>query len=312
VHVGTGSWSRKATAEPDASTPPAPSRGAASARGARGGKRQKDGKAASTQAKPGPPGPAGTAQVKREERERRQSARRRARRRRFIAVAVIVGALVAGAVVLYESQAFEIESVNVVGTAELTEATVLERAAVPPGTTLLRVPASAIEARLLADPWIGEVVISRDFPSTLRIRIRERTPAALVDTGDAFWMVDSSGLVLAQESLETTRPLVAVRDVPGFEPRLGKTSNSDALVNALRVLGGISPELKSTVRAISAPSVDETTLITVNGVEIMVGEAENLPEKSVLAQGILQEQGSGVVFIDVRSIERPVSRGLGD
>ena len=310
VHVGTGSWSRKATAEPDASATPAPSRSVASARGAKRDKPHKDDKTTSAPAKTGTPGPVGAAQLKRQERERRQTARRRARRRRLIAAVVIVCALAVGVVALYESQAFEIETLDVVGTAELSEDAVLERAAVPPGDTLLRFPANAIEERLLADPWIAEVVISRDFPSSLRIRIRERTPAALVDTGDAFWMVDSSGLVLAQESLDTTRPLPAVRDVPGFEPRLGKTSNSDALVNALRVLEGISPELKSAVRAVSAPSVDETTLITASGVEIMVGEAVNLPEKSVLALGILEEQGSGVVFIDVRSIERPVSRGL--
>jgi hypothetical protein len=46
-------------------------------------------------------------------------------------------------------------------------------------------------------------------------------------------------------------------------------------------------------------------------VEIMVGEAVLLAEKSALIAGILAEQGSGVVFIDVRSIDRPISRGLG-
>lgn len=308
VHVGTGSWSRKATAEPRAAAERKTAGGTPPARGVKKGEQAVAGEARPSRAKVS--APAGIAQAKREERERRQSARRRARRTRSIAALVVVLSLVAGAIALYESQVFRIEEVEVLGVSELTEAAVLQRAAVPSRATLLRLPAGAIEERLLADPWIADVLISRDFPSTLRIRVEERVPAALVDGGESLWVVDASGLVLAQESLDTTRPLVPVRDVPGFEPRLGRTSNSDALLNALAVLGGISGDLKAIVRAVSAPSVDETTLITSTGVEIMVGEAVSLPEKSVLALGILEEQGSGVVFIDVRSIERPVSRGL--
>ena len=40
-----------------------------------------------------------------------------------------------------------------------------------------------------------------------------------------------------------------------------------------------------------------------------MGEAVELEEKSVLVADILAAQGDRVVFIDVRSIERPISRG---
>jgi len=312
VHVGTGSWSRKATAEPRAPAEHPAARGAASSRGSKTPKQKANGAARSGRSPDHTQSAGGVAQVKREERERRQSTRRRASRRRLIATLTAVLVVVAAATALYRSQVFEITDVEVLDASTLTEAAVLGRAAVPSGSTLLRFPRHAIEERLLQDPWIASAVISRDFPSTLRIRIAERVPAALVDTGQTFWIVDSSGLVMAEASLDTSSPLVAIRDVSGFEPRPGRTSNSDALVNALRVLDGISGGLKSIVRAVSAPSVDETTLITESSVEIMIGEAVNLPEKSALALGILEEQGSGVVFIDVRSIERPVSRGLDD
>ena len=59
-------------------------------------------------------------------------------------------------------------------------------------------------------------------------------------------------------------------------------------------------------------AVGECGMMTTDNVEIMIGRAEQLREKSVLALEIMAEQGSSVVFIDVRSLERPVSRGLGD
>jgi hypothetical protein len=135
----------------------------------------------------------------------------------------------------------------------------------------------------------------------------------LVDAGVSFWSVDGSGRILGQESLESTAgTLVVVRDVMGFEAAAGVVSTAPGLLNALKVLDGITPEIASMVRGISAPSVEETVLVTTGSVEIMVGEATQLAEKCALISGILAEQGENVVFIDVRSIERPVSRGLGE
>ena len=79
---------------------------------------------------------------------------------------------------------------------------------------------------------------------------------------------------------------------------------------------GIGPDMiryvAEEIRSITAPSVSETTLLTATGVEITVGEAVHMQEKSVIVSDILAAEGAKVVFIDVRSIERPISRGLGE
>jgi len=79
-------------------------------------------------------------------------------------------------------------------------------------------------------------------------------------------------------------------------------------------LAGVAPrvacELHGKVRAVSAPSIDETTLITSDNVEVLLGEAIELPKKDLIVLRILREQAGAVVFIDVRNTERPVSRGL--
>jgi cell division protein FtsQ len=228
--------------------------------------------------------------------------------------------LAAGAVValwalwtaLAGSQLFEIKTVDVRGASALSAADVIERAAVPSSETLLRVDAGAIEERLLEDPWVARASVSRRFPSTLRITVTERVPAAIVDTGVSFWFVESSGRVLAESVVTSATTAPVIRDLPDFVAEPGVTSDSAALRNALGVLSGLSADLRSTVRSITAPSVDETTLLTSAGVEIMVGEAVDMTEKSAIIADILATEGSNVVFIDVRSIERPISRGLSD
>jgi cell division protein FtsQ len=178
---------------------------------------------------------------------------------------------------------------------------------------MLRSHSAEIERRLMANPWIAKATVKRVLPATLRIEITERVPYALLDTGTVFWSIDEEGRVLGLATVETTSAstLVMIRDVPAFQPMPGEVASSKELANALEVLKGIDPGLRDRVRGVSAPSVEETVLITEGSIEIMIGEATRLAEKSALVKGILEAQGDKVVFIDVRSVERPVSRGLG-
>ena len=312
VHVGTGTRSRKATESHHLPVEVKASRGRVSGEGAKHrSKIDSPGRKRQSAAGTGQRRVSQATQAKRDERDQRRREARRVRNRRILLITAGVVAVLVAWVGAYRSQLFEIRSIKVTGTERLAPASVEASAAVADGMTLLRVSADDIEARLLANPWISSVDVRRMPPSTLRIDVVERTPAVLVDAGVSFWSVDGSGRILGQESLESTAStLVVVRDVMSFEATAGVVSTAPGLLNALKVLDGITPEIASMVRGISAPSVEETVLVTAGSVEIMVGEATQLAEKCALISGILAEQGENVVFIDVRSIERPVSRGL--
>lgn len=250
------------------------------------------------------------ARSKRVERELRRQQRRRRAQVRTLAAAVLLVLVAVGVRAIYRSSLFEIRAVEVVGVRHLSEDAVIAKAALPEGSTLLRFPKARIEQSISADPWVAEVHVTRDFPHTLRIRIVERVAFARVDTGQSIWLVDANGMVLGEDSGETSAAAPVIRDIPGLDCKPGRRSVSEVLHNALQVLAGISPELYSQVRAVSAPSIDETSLITTSNVELMFGEATDLAKKDAVARRIMQEQGTAVVFIDVRNPDRPVSRGL--
>jgi hypothetical protein len=98
--------------------------------------------------------------------------------------------------------------------------------------------------------------------------------------------------------------------VPGLDPKPGRLTTSEPLLNAVKVLTGISPALRAMVTSVAAPTIDGTALTTVDHVEIVIGEAIDLPTKDALARRILTEQQGKVVSIDVRITDRPTWRGL--
>jgi cell division protein FtsQ len=224
---------------------------------------------------------------------------------------VVAVAVLGGGIALYRSSAFSVRKVRVVGASHLKLSDVLAVAAVPADTTLLRLPDDAIRARLLKDPWIAEAEVVKRFPDTVELHLTERRGVALVEAAGAKWLVDTDGWVLEKHSAEATSSLPVVRDIEGLKPAVGKRATVAPLANALAVLRGIGKELRGMVRVVTAPSVDETALLTKEGVEVLIGPATQLDAKDAIARKILAAQRGKVVFIDVRTIERPVSRGLG-
>ena len=246
------------------------------------------------------------------ERDRVRAERRRSLVQKVLIVLAAVALLWAGWIALANSGLFTIESVIVEGARELSTDEVIAVASIEDGETLLGIDEREVVARLEGLAWIESADVVRRYPSTALVRIQERERFVILDRGESFWALDNAGRVLGQSMPTTETPVPLVRDVPAFTPVAGEIVSADEVRNAIQVFAGITPELRGTVQTLSSPSPEETSLITDNSVEIMIGRAEQLSEKSALALRIMEEQGSSVVFIDVRSLERPVSRGLND
>ncbi len=246
--------------------------------------------------------------------EARDSRLRTQRRRVRLRVALLVGlvaAAIAGAVWLYNSDAFTVRSVDVVGAQRLSTQQVTKLAALPADVTLLRLPVSDVEARLEANPWVSSAEVTRDFPDGVRIRIVERTPAASVIVNPKTrWLVDGQGVWLARQTKTTTAAVTPIRDVEGLDPVAGSKAQSETLLNAISVLSQLEPSFAKQVKAVSAPTIDKTALITKRDVEVFVGTAEDIGRKQQVAAKILAEEAGKVVYINVRTVDRPTWRGL--
>jgi cell division protein FtsQ len=247
---------------------------------------------------------------KREERDRRRRALARRRILAGVGIALLAAAAVWGLVALWKAPLLPIKHLDVSGESRLTRSEVVSAAAVPKDATLLKVSPAQIEDRLEKLPWISDARVSRALPGTLRIAVVERRPVAVVDVGGTnIWLVSSDGYWLGKRTAEDSAALLAVREIEDLRPRVGAKVVSPELKNAIAVISGLSPELKSRVRSVSAPSVDKTALILKDDVQIFVGSAEGIAKKDRVAREILARE-KRVIYINVRVVSRPTWRGL--
>lgn len=248
--------------------------------------------------------------AKREERERRHQL---VRLKTLAAGVLILGAIIAallGIMRFVSGPTFQVDSIEISGTRHLTREAVIGLAAVPDGTSLLRVDGRAVRTRIEADPWVASVVVKRRLPDTLVIEVTEREPAAVIDTGGTdLWVVSADGYWLGERTSAETGTL-SIRDLEEVDPQPGKPVASETLINAVRIAAGLSDELRARTRVISAPTIERTALILEDDIEVFIGDSEDLELKDRVAREILEEQKGRLVYINVRVVSSPTWRGL--
>jgi len=116
-----------------------------------------------------------------------------------IKVTVVV---IASVLVLYGSfryagsiELFGLHKVIVSGASLIENDDVMEAAEISFGSSLFRVPVDSIQQRILSHPYVEAVQVSRQFPRSLFIQVRERTPIAYLNHGELS-CVDQDGVVL--------------------------------------------------------------------------------------------------------------------
>ncbi|MCL2605996.1 MAG: FtsQ-type POTRA domain-containing protein, partial [Coriobacteriia bacterium] len=266
--------------------------------------------------------------------ERQDAHRRHQDRVRFIRKIGfgIVGTIVLGLIILVgfiiaDSQFVAVNTIQVQGSRFLSDDEVQRNAAIRIGEPMLMLNVADAEERLADNPWIVQADISRQFPSTVTIELSERVPAVSVLHEDDLWVASSDGRWLGihvppprnyvVDPTEVFEPvdigevnIIRVEDVFDIEPQWGETVQSETLLNTLSLLRGLDSQIISRVHRVVAPEVGRTSLFTIDGVELDVGRADHLQEKSEIILAILEEYADDVILINVRSINNPTWRRL--
>jgi len=264
----------------------------------------------------------------RKSRERKQKERQRMFQRVGIAALAValVGALTWGGFALADSNLFSVDSIQIEGTRFLSNSDVEKIAALGENSSVLRLNTTEVEERLSANPWVLQAEVARQMPNEVQVVLHERTPAVFVASGDELWAASSDGRWLGiyqPESGQILDPtgtlgpvslgeisLIEVEEIPEPEPQWGALIEEEVLSNVLAHLRGLDAGIVSRIQRVTAFEVGRTSLFTVDGVELDVGRADHLSEKSQIILTILEEQAGNVVLINVRSIDSPTWRGL--
>jgi cell division protein FtsQ len=92
------------------------------------------------------------------------------------------------------SPRFAIRTVDLVGAHRLTLDQIKTESSASIGSNIFALDSDAAERKLLENPWISEVKVTRRLPSTLRVELSEREAAAIVSLGDHLYLVTREGV----------------------------------------------------------------------------------------------------------------------
>jgi cell division protein FtsQ len=274
-------------------------------------------------------------QINRERRtaERGEAMRRAAAhaRRPFIiagSILAVVLVCVLTLFVLSKTPVFTIENVSVEGADHLTSAEISALVNVPEGSTLLNVDTDSIYTSLMRDSWVESVSVTRKFPSSLVINVKERQVAAVVDVvvgtaqetqkwaiaKDGMWLMaipdeaSDLGQQLSSQIFEDAQNVLHIEGVPyGVDPEIGTYCTDENVNNALAIVSGMTTDLANQVKKVTATDAESTLLTLDSNVEIAFGTAEDIRDKELVCQEIM-EQNPSVVYINVRVVSKPTWR----
>ena len=105
---------------------------------------------------------------------------------------------------------FQITDLDVEGNRRVPTASVIQSLELPPHASMLEVDLSGLAGRIMRNPWIKAASVSRRLPSSLFIRVSERTPRAVVLTDHAF-LVSDDGMILKDAGIEEMSDLPILR-----------------------------------------------------------------------------------------------------
>ena len=256
-------------------------------------------KAAESQAKTGKQKKASITKLDDQRRKRNSEKAHKIIRR--VAIGTVAAAILSGAVyVTGFTPYFELNSKRI--TVEAPKDSLVDKAEVKliakdfAGTNLVFLRPGEIRTAVSAIPAVKDVRVQRSWPDGLHITVESRTPAAAVEKGKKFILVDEEGVKLGEAKVRGDLPkLVAALDDPAV------------IAEALRIYNELPEQFTSQLRHITAKSHDNVTTTLTSGQIIQWGSSEQLKLKSAVALALL-EATPHTRYFDVSSPALPVTR----
>jgi cell division protein FtsQ len=256
-------------------------------------------------------------------RQRRIEVRREEGRRRLKFVVAVLAAVVLGATAfgITRSPLLAVHHVEVTGIAHTSRSDVVVAAGLQHRELMVDVHPGQVASRLAALPWVATAGVTRSWPTTVRIRITERTPVATV-AGAAGQVadVDATGRVLAVRAAPAAgRPVAgpppAAAPLPvitGLAPAGGPGSTlGPRAADALALVGAVARSypaaLAARITTVKVEANGDLGALVTPSVTVRLGSADRLDAKLVAIRTLLERVDfRGVAVVDVRLPDAPV------
>lgn len=144
-----------------------------------------------------------------------------------------VAALIIGGVSVF----FRVERFEVTGNERYSRGEILSALGIGKGDNLYTFNKFAVQDRMTRElPYLYSVHITRDLPQTLCVEVRESVPAAAVETGDGYLLLDADCKVLDRADKPGQAPVVTGMEITRDTPGKTAVSASPEQMNTLKLI----------------------------------------------------------------------------
>ena len=198
---------------------------------------------------------------------------------------------------------FTLNEIRLDGAKYLTQEDIMKIGEIYMGEPLFKLETDVVQSRLSKDLRIEEVSVRRRLPHTLEIKIKERSPLAMIKCDYGYLDLDRNGVVLdSYKDLKTMQiPMItgaAVRDL-----YIGDEVEDETVKKILSFLQMLNADSLNRLSEISIVDGDYIVMFsaTEKPVQIRIGKLERLKEKARLTEDFLRDLESNpheVEYVD--------------
>lgn len=212
---------------------------------------------------------------------------------------LVIAVLGAGAWALLGSSLLVVRHEVVTGNGTIPAAEVIAAAAIRPGTPLASVNTGAAARGVEQIDQVLTATVSRSWPDTIVISVRQRTPVLAVAGRGEFALIDPSGVTVRwSRRRPATMPLLA--------PAPAQLRGNQDVLAAATVLRELPVRLRLMVASVAAPTPQEVTLHLRHGITVVWGGASQAQAKAAEVLTLLR---TGARYYDVSDPNTAVTQG---
>jgi cell division protein FtsQ len=212
---------------------------------------------------------------------------------------VLVLAILAGAAwALLGSSLLVVRNEEVTGNRLVPATEVLAAARIRLGTPLASVNTAAAAHRVERIAQVLTATVSRSWPDTIVIAVRERTPALAVARAGQFALVDAYGVTVRWSARKPA-------GMPLLTAPAGSLRGSAGVRAAVTVLRQLPGRLRAMVVAVAAPAADAVTLTLRGGITVVWGGPSQAAAKAAELAVLLR---TGARYYDLSDPQTAVTQ----
>lgn len=207
-------------------------------------------------------------------------------RKKIILISIIL--IVILGLILIKTPYFNIKKVNVNNNNVITKEKLIEENGIL-NQNIFLINTSALKEKMLSNPYIKDVKISRKFPDQLNIKVDERSATFIVNDGADFYVLNENLVIMEKKNSAEGLQLPTVTGLTVESRFVGEPMSKDKdRVEVLKEIGEALNKSKIKVNSIDISNLNNI-VINKGEVQILLGSSDGLNEKLTKMINILND-----------------------